>query len=69
MDSTTFNVLFAEETEESLYEAITFLLDNPDYRNHLEKGASEYWQNYGTPEASLKLLGINLLAELKKSVL
>ena len=52
------NVFFAEETEESLYEAITFLLDNPDYRNHLEKGASEYWQNYGTPEASLKLLGI-----------
>ena len=39
-------------------EAVEYILTHPDYRHKLEKGAREYWETYGTPETSLKLLGI-----------
>lgn len=52
------NIHFVEDNEESMREAIEYILSHPDYRHKLEKGAKVYWEKYGTPEASLKLLGI-----------
>jgi glycosyltransferase involved in cell wall biosynthesis len=52
------NIYFVENSEESMREAVEYILTHPDYRHKLEKGAREYWETYGTPEASLKLLGI-----------
>lgn len=52
------NIHFVDDTEESMREAIEYILANPEYRHKLEKGARAYWEKYGTPEASLKLLGI-----------
>ena len=52
------NIHFVENDKESMKEAIRFILDNPDYRMKLEAGAKAYWEEYGTPEASLRLLGI-----------
>lgn len=45
-------------TQEEITEAIIYMLSHPDYRNLLETNIYNYWQQYGTPEASLKLLGI-----------
>lgn len=52
------NIHFVEDNEESMREAIEYILAHPDYRHKLEQGAKEYWEKYGTPEASLRLLGI-----------
>ena len=52
------NIHFVEDTEESMHEAIEYILAHPEYRHKLENGAKEYWEKYGTPEASLRLLGI-----------
>ena len=52
------NIHFVEDTEESMREAIEYILALPDYRHKLEQGARDYWKKWGTPEASLKLLGI-----------
>lgn len=52
------NIHFVENTEESMREAIEYILSHPEYKHKLEQGAKQYWNNYGTPEASLKLLGI-----------
>lgn len=52
------NIHFVESTETAMKEAIEYILSNPEYRHKLELGAKEYWNKYGTPEASLKLLGI-----------
>lgn len=52
------NIHFVEDTEESMREAVEYILAHPEYRHKLEKGARAYWEKYGTPEASLKLLGI-----------
>lgn len=52
------NIHFVEDTEDSMREAIAYILAHPDYRHKLEQGAREYWEKYGTPEKSLKLLGI-----------
>lgn len=52
------NIHYVESTEESMREAIEYILAHPDYRHKLEQGAKEYWEKYGTPEASLRLLGI-----------
>lgn len=52
------NIHFVEDDKEAMKEAITFIVNHPDYRKKLEKGAREYWERYGTPVASLKLLGI-----------
>ena len=45
-------------TQEEMAEAIKYMLAHPDYRHRLETSIHEYWQRYGTPDASLKLLGI-----------
>ena len=52
------NIHFVEDTQESMREAIEYILVHPEYRHKLEQGAREYWEKYGTPEASLRLLGI-----------
>lgn len=53
------NIHFVEDNEESMREAIEYILAHPEYRHKLEQGARAYWEKYGTPEASLKLLGIS----------
>lgn len=52
------NIHFVENSETAMKEAIEYILLHPEYRHKLELGAREYWNKYGTPEASLKLLGI-----------
>lgn len=52
------NIHFVENSEIEMQEAIEYILSHPEYRHKLEKGAKEYWNKYGTPKASLKLLGI-----------
>lgn len=52
------NIHFVEDTEESMREAIEYILAHPEYRHKLEQGSRAYWEKYGTPEVSLRLLGI-----------
>ena len=52
------NIHFVECTKEAMKETIDYLIRHPEYRKRLEEGASQYWRTYGTPEASLKLLGV-----------
>ncbi len=46
------------DTQEEMVEAIEYMLSHPDYRHLLETNIHDYWQQYGTPDASLKLLRI-----------
>ena len=41
-------------------EAIDYLLSHPEYRRKLELGAQAYWKEYGSPEATLRLVGIGM---------
>ena len=52
------NVHFVDNTEQSMVEAIEYILSHPDYRHTLEAGARSYWEEFGTPEKSLYLLGL-----------
>ena len=52
------NIHFVENSQEAMAEAIEYILVHPEYRKRLEKGAQIYWNAYGTPIQSLKLLGI-----------
>ena len=47
-----------ENNQESMRDAILYMLNHPEYRHKLESNIVDYWQQYGTPQASLKLLGI-----------
>ncbi len=42
--------------ENEIMEAIDFIINNPDYRTHLEKNAYQYYCMYGSPVESIKLL-------------
>ena len=44
--------------EESIREAVVYLLNHPDYCTKLGNNLHQYWNNYGSPEATLNLLGI-----------
>lgn len=44
---------------ESLKQNIRMLLNDKAYCNHLEQNILNYWETYGTPQASLRLLDIN----------
>ena len=46
------------ESQEEMAEAIHYLLTHSDYRNRLEDNIHAYWLQYGTPEASFRLLGL-----------
>lgn len=52
------NVHFVDNTEQSMKEAISYIITHPQYRLSLEQGARTYWNEFGTPYQSLKLLGI-----------
>ena len=52
------NIHFVENSEQAMRDAIEYIIAHPEYKHRLEQGAREYWSQYGTPEASLKLLGI-----------
>lgn len=52
------NVHFVENTLEDMKAAVAYMVNHPDYAAKLGQGAREYWEQYGTPEASLRLLGI-----------
>ncbi|MTK52589.1 glycosyltransferase family 1 protein [Paludibacter sp.] len=45
-------------SKEEIIQAISLLICNDDYRHKLESGARLYWEKYGSPVESLKLLGI-----------
>ena len=52
------NIHYVEASQSSIQEAIEYILAHPSYRRKLEQGAKTYWNQYGTPEAALRLLGI-----------
>lgn len=52
------NIHFVENSQESMRDAVEYILTHSDYRKTLENGARAYWEQYGSPIASLKLLGI-----------
>jgi len=54
------NIHFVECSEEAMKDSVVYLANHPDYRMILEKGAKEYWERYGSPIASLRLLGIEV---------
>ena len=49
---------YVENNQEAMREAVKYIIGHPDYRKRLEHGAKDYWERYGTPEASLRLLGL-----------
>ena len=53
------HIHYVENTEEAMKKALEYILSHPEYKKHLEKGATEYWEKYGTPIKSLNLLGID----------
>ncbi|MDD3320940.1 MAG: hypothetical protein PHS59_05800 [Paludibacter sp.] len=50
--------IISDASKESIREAIIFILENPEYRKSLEFNAQKYWNEYGTPEKALNLLGL-----------
>lgn len=44
--------------EQSIHEAVVYMLNHPDYRFNLGKNLRQYWHTYGSPDATLNLLGI-----------
>ena len=52
------NIHFVEDDQEAMKEAVRFIVQNHDYRMKLEQGIRAYWEQYGSPIASLRLLGI-----------
>lgn len=54
------NVHFVENEPGAMKEAVEKISLEKDYRMKIERGTRDYWEAYGSPEASLKLLGIEL---------
>ncbi len=54
------NIHIVEDNEESIKEAVTYILQNKAYRLQLETGAKEYWNKYCTPLKVFSLLGIDV---------
>ncbi|MBQ8704589.1 MAG: hypothetical protein IJ524_09490 [Bacteroidales bacterium] len=52
------HIHFTGVTQEEMVEDIKYMLSHPDYRHRMEANVHDYWLQHGTPEASLKLLGI-----------
>lgn len=46
------------DSEEEIRKAVLYIINNAEYRMHLERGAQDYWNKYGTPLKSLELLGL-----------
>lgn len=43
---------------ESMTDAVCYIASHSDYRCSLERGAMAYWEKYGSPEATLRLLNL-----------
>jgi glycosyltransferase involved in cell wall biosynthesis len=54
------NIHFVEENLESIKAAIDYLLKNHDYVKQLEKGALEYWNDFGAPQKVIQ----NIISEV-----
>lgn len=54
------NIHYVENSYDSIYNAVKYISEHPEYRVKLERGAIEYWESYGTPIKSLGLLGIRV---------
>lgn len=52
------NIHYVENNQDAMREAVRYIIKNPDYRMKLEQGTRAYWEKYGSPIASLRLLGI-----------
>ena len=52
------NIHFVENTPESINNALNYIYNNPEYRKKLEVGARKYWEQYCSPTAALRLMGI-----------
>lgn len=52
------NIHFVENNKQAFQDAVQLIVSTPEYRRQLEAGAKDYWEKYGTPEASLRLMGI-----------
>lgn len=50
---------FVENNYECIADGVRFMINHKDYCNSLSKEIYEYWEKYGTPTASLRLLGID----------
>ena len=53
------NIHFVNGDLKSVKEAISYIIEHPDYKKRLEQGARAYWESYGAPEKSLELIGIH----------
>ena len=52
------HIHYVQPNEESIREAVEYILSHKEYRKTLERNAKSYWDKYGTPEQSLHLLGL-----------
>ena len=52
------HIHFVDNDQAAMHDALCYILSHPDYQHHLEQAASHYWQTYGTPLATLRLLNI-----------
>ncbi len=52
------HIHLVDNTEESMREAVAYIIKHPEYRKQLEQHVRAYWEQYGSPAASLRLLGI-----------
>ncbi len=52
------HIHFVENNDQSITEGIDYLLNHSDYCRRLEKNIAKYWETYGSPQSTLKLLGI-----------
>lgn len=52
------HIHYVENNQEAMEEAVQYILTHPKYQHRLEKGAHDYWNQYGSPQATLNLLGI-----------
>ncbi len=52
------HIHFVDNDQDAMRDALCYILSHPDYQHHLEQSASHYWQTYGTPLATLRLLNI-----------
>lgn len=52
------HIHFVENTQNSMRDAIEYILSHPEYQHKLEQGAKDYWAKYGNPLSALHLLGL-----------
>lgn len=53
------NIHYVGNNLKDMKDAIDYIASHPDYRKKLENGARQYWDSYGAPKQTIKLLGID----------